>query len=64
MYKDNTEGTEYITTTKKIIINGKSITVNERHPILEQEEKERRHQEFLKCIARIAENHGWDKESL
>lgn len=49
---------EYITTTKTRVLNGKTYTINNRHPVLEPEERERRHQEFLKVADRILQKHN------
>lgn len=47
------ENKEYITTIETSSLNGKSYTIINEHPVLDQDEKERRHQDFLKVAARI-----------
>lgn len=54
---DDDENLEYIDTVKVITVDGKKITVTNSHPILPPEEKERRHQEFLRAAAKIMEKY-------
>lgn len=52
------EDKKYIVTTETRVVNGKTFKIINRHPVLEPDEKERRHQGFLQCASKICEKYN------